>query len=923
MRRVTIFIALLVWSFVVLASIWVQRSQLDRTVEALARNDAMANLRKDMAIRKWASSLGGVFVNEARVPNIQSLTDQERIHSSRSTGEAINLVLLTPIHILLGVQETNAKEYGVKERLTSLQLRNRDNLPDDWEANALKALADGAPMASEVMHGKGGHGLMRVMIPMRMENECLECHRDTLVPVGGLRGGAAIAVNLDTYREAQEPAWRALQAGHFGAWLLGVLTIFSFGWAARRRQQERGKSEEIRRENDLAFSAMAEGAIITDADGFILWANQAFSNISGFSHDEVIGKKPSILKSGRHSDAEYAALWQQLKTVGEWRGELWNRRKNGEVFPQGISIRALRANNGQISRFISIVSDITERKQSEEALRIAATAFESQQGMAITNAQRVILQVNQAFTQITGYSAEESVGQTPRILSSGRHDSAYYDAMRQSLEVTGAWAGEIWNRRKTGEVYPEWLTISAVNDSTGLTTHYVAIFSDITAKKETESQINNLAFYDPLTQLPNRRLLLDRLKHALASSMRSKKYGAILFIDLDNFKTLNDTLGHHIGDLLLQQVAQRLRTCVREGDTVARLGGDEFVLMLEDLSDDIQESATQCETVGEKILAVLNQPYQLASYAYHSTPSIGITLFTDYQESVDELLKRADLAMYQAKASGRNTLRFFDPEMQAAVTARAALEADLGQAVLNGQFLLYYQAQVNGEGLVTGVEALVRWLHPERGLVSPAEFIPLAEDTGLILPIGLWVLETACLQLASWATNPEMAQLTVAVNVSANQVHQDEFVDQVLSVLDRTGALPQRLKLELTESLLVNDLDAVIAKMMALKAKGVGFSLDDFGTGYSSLSYLKRLPLDQLKIDQGFVRDILIDSNDAAIAKMVIALGETLGLAVIAEGVETEAQKVFLAHLGCHAYQGYLFSRPLPLDKFELFARKL
>jgi EAL domain-containing protein (putative c-di-GMP-specific phosphodiesterase class I) len=347
------------------------------------------------------------------------------------------------------------------------------------------------------------------------------------------------------------------------------------------------------------------------------------------------------------------------------------------------------------------------------------------------------------------------------------------------------------------------------------------------------------------------------------------------------------------------------------------------VVLLEDLSNNIQDSATQCEIVGEKILAALNLPYQLASHTYHNTPSIGVTLFADRQESLDDLLKRADLAMYQAKAAGRNTLRFFDPEMQAVVAARAALEADLSQAVLEGQFLLYYQPQVVGDGRVTGVEALVRWRHPERGLVLPAKFIPLAEEIGLILPLGHWVLETACLQLAAWSARPEMAHLTVAVNVSANQFKQDDFVDQVLAVLDRTGAMPQRLKLELTESLLVNDLDKVIAKMMALKTKGVGFSLDDFGTGYSSLSYLKRLPLDQLKIDQNFVRDILTDSNDAAIAKMVIALGDTLGLAVIAEGVEIEAQKVFLAHLGCHAYQGYLFSRPLPLDEFEVFARQL
>ncbi|MCX7176299.1 MAG: EAL domain-containing protein [Proteobacteria bacterium] len=594
----------------------------------------------------------------------------------------------------------------------------------------------------------------------------------------------------------------------------------------------------------------------------------------------------------------------------------------------GLPLLVLRQTHRQFiaseDRYRTLVErDLTEHKNTEEQLRIAATAFEAQEGMFITNAEQVILRVNRAFSEITGYSAEEAVGQTPRLLNSGRHNADFFAAIMKSVHRSGAWQGEIWNRRKNGEVFPEWLAIAAVKNGRGKVTHYVATLTDITSRKAAEDEINNLAFYDPLTRLPNRRLLLDRVKQALASSARNKRYGALLFIDLDNFKTLNDTLGHDIGDLLLQQVSQRLVTCVREGDTVSRLGGDEFVVMLEDLSEHPHEAVAQAKSVGEKIIAALNQTFQLASHAYHSTPSIGVTLFADHLETIDELLKRADLAMYQAKAAGRNTLRFFDPKMQAEVMIRAELEADLHEAVLHDQFHLYYQAQVDGEGGLTGVEALVRWQHPLRGLVSPLEFIPMAEETGLILPLGIWVLETACRQLAAWAVRPEMACLTIAVNVSARQFHHRDFVDQVLAVLDHTGADPQRLKLELTESLLVNDVGDIITKMMALKEKGVGFSLDDFGTGYSSLSYLKRLPLDQLKIDQGFVRDILVDTNDSAIAKMVIALARSMGLAVIAEGVEIEAQRAFLASQGCHAYQGYLFSRPLPLDEFEKFMTRL
>jgi diguanylate cyclase (GGDEF)-like protein/PAS domain S-box-containing protein len=572
---------------------------------------------------------------------------------------------------------------------------------------------------------------------------------------------------------------------------------------------------------------------------------------------------------------------------------------------------------GNHAKTVMLFTDISHRVQAEEALRIAATAFEVQEGMVITDTEKVILRVNRAFSEITGYSAEEIVGKTPSLLASGRHDKTFYVEMWKSIERTGKWQGEIWNRCKNSEVYPEWLMVNAVKNGAGLTTHYVGTFTDVTSRKKAEEEIMNLAFFDPLTGLPNRRLLLDRLKQAIASSTRSTRHGALLFLDLDNFKTLNDTRGHDIGDLLLQQVASRLVTCVREGDTVARIGGDEFVVMLEDLSENMLEAANQTEIVGEKILVTLNQVYHLANCAHHNTPSIGVTLFVEHQGSIDDLMKRADLAMYQAKAAGRNTLRFFDPEMQAVVTTRAAMEADLREAILKKQFLLYYQAQVDSEGYLTGVEALLRWRHPQRGLVSPLDFIPLSEETGLIIPLGHWVLETACLQLSTWAALPHMAHLTVAVNVSARQIHHPNFVDTVLTILDDTGANPERLKLELTESLLVDNVEEVIGKMTVLKEKGVSFSLDDFGTGYSSLSYLKRLPLDQLKIDRSFIKDILTDTNDSAIAKMIVALGESMGLSVIAEGVEIEAQKNFLSNHGCNAYQGFLYSHPLPIEEFE------
>jgi diguanylate cyclase (GGDEF)-like protein/PAS domain S-box-containing protein len=563
-----------------------------------------------------------------------------------------------------------------------------------------------------------------------------------------------------------------------------------------------------------------------------------------------------------------------------------------------------------------------EQKQTEADLRVSAAAFESQEAMMITDASSVILRVNRAFTEITGFSAEEIVGQTPRLLQSGRHNADFYRSMWDSINAKGGWRGEVWDRRKNGEEYPKWLTISAVKNNRGAVTHYIGTHYDITERKKAEDRINELAFFDQLTGLPNRTLLVDRLKQAMTASNRNGVFGALLFIDLDRFKTLNDTMGHDKGDLLLQQVAKRLNASVREGDTVARLGGDEFVVVLGGLNGNSQEAASQTEVVGEKILTALNQAYRLGDIDHLTSASIGATLFSGHETSIDDLLKQADLAMYKAKDTGRNALRFFDPAMQTVVMERAALENHLRQALVANQFLLYYQAQVVGDGRVTGAEVLVRWNHPERGMVSPADFIPLAEETGLILPLGQWILAAACKQLAHWATRPEMALLTVAVNVSAHQFRQPDFVDQVLAVLESTGADPKQLKLELTESMLVSNLEDIVEKMFALRAKGVGFSLDDFGTGFSSLSYLKRLPLDQLKIDQSFVRDVLSDPNDAAIAKTIITLAQSLGLGVIAEGVETRMQQEFLASSGCHAYQGYFFSRPLPVDGFEAFSQR-
>jgi diguanylate cyclase (GGDEF)-like protein/PAS domain S-box-containing protein len=521
---------------------------------------------------------------------------------------------------------------------------------------------------------------------------------------------------------------------------------------------------------------------------------------------------------------------------------------------------------------------------------------------------------------MTGYSKEDAIGKTTALLNSGRHDEAYYQRMWEALATKRSWQGEIWDRRKNGQIYLKWLTITAVSGSDGKIHNYIGTFTDLSEHKEAKEAIYRLAYYDPLTDLPNRRLLLDHMDSALKNSSHNLHNGALLMIDLDNFKFINDTKGHAIGDLLLIEVAKRLKSCMRDGDIVARWGGDEFVIMLNNLGKDANKAALQAEVSSKNIINISNQPILIAGEGLHCTFSVGISMFTVSMTSSDEILKRADIAMYQAKASGRNTISFFDPAAHALLEERQIVLSELHQALPSEQLKLYFQVQIvqtNRECKAVGAEVLLRWQHPQRGLVSPAEFIPQAEESGLIIPIGLWMLVNVCMQLKTWEANPMTQSLTLSVNVSARQFSQPDFVEQVCKVLERTGAKATRLKIELTESLVLDDVADTIEKMKALKLLGVNFSIDDFGTGYSSLSYLKKLPINQLKIDQNFVREIDTDHSDAIIVQTIIGMAHNFGFNVIAEGVETKAQRDCLVRYGCNAFQGYLFSKPVPLEDFE------
>jgi diguanylate cyclase (GGDEF)-like protein/PAS domain S-box-containing protein len=657
-----------------------------------------------------------------------------------------------------------------------------------------------------------------------------------------------------------------------------------------------------------------EGIHIMDMNGNLVEFNDTFCRILGYTREEAMDLNVSDWDA-QWSREELMERFKKLILVDGALFETRHRRKDGSLIDVEVSTTGAEI-DGKYYLYASS-RDITERKAIEEGQRIAAVTFDTQEAIMITTPDAKILRVNQAFTEITGFSKNDVIGQNPRILQSGRHDASFYRSMWDSLCDTGKWSGEIWDKRKDGSIYPKTITITAVYDNKGNLTHYVAVFRDISSHKKSEQEIHQLAFYDPLTELPNRRLLMDRLQQALAASARNVRYGALLFLDLDHFKTVNDTRGHATGDQLLIEAARRLQTFVREGDSVARLGGDEFVVLLEGLGSEANEAASQTELVAEKILRELGKPYVLDDFECHLTVSIGISLFLDHEESAESLLQHADVAMYQAKSAGRNSIRFFDPEMQAVLDTRAAMESDMRQALNKQQFSLHYQVQVDSKLRALGAEVLLRWDHPEYGLISPVQFIPLAEESELIVPMGLWVLQTACAQLMAWQDKALTRELTLAVNVSARQFRQHDFVDQVQRVLQESGAKASLLKLELTESVVLENVEDTIAKMRALKALGVSFSMDDFGTGYSSLQYLKRLPLDQIKIDQSFVRDIATDPNDAAIVQTIIAMTGALGLSVIAEGVETEEQLEFLNLRGCQAFQGYFFSKPVPLDQFE------
>lgn len=660
-----------------------------------------------------------------------------------------------------------------------------------------------------------------------------------------------------------------------------------------------------------------------DGTGSFPFASDAVRSIYEVAPEEVETNAGKIRAMAHPDDTQqlFASLHASADTLCPWTAEYRIVTPSGRLKWLRVDA-APEKNEDGLTAWYGFVTDISATKAMEAELRIAAVTFDSQEGILITDGDGFILRVNKAFSRITGYTNEQVVGRTPLFLKSDRHETGFLRKLHVTLMLEGGWQGEIWNRRRSGEVFPAWVSVSAVKDPAGKVTHFVAAFTDITEHKEAEEKIYHLAFFDPLTDLPNRRLLIDRIRQALAASQRNRQYGAVIFLDLDHFKMLNDTKGHDLGDQLLIQTARRLSAGVRESDTVARLGGDEFVIVMQELGEEAGNAAAVVETVAQKLRESINRPYDLDGYQHRLTASFGVTLFLEKEPGVEVLLKQADMALYEAKGAGRDAIRFFDPTMQKQLDDRARLEAGLRDALRLGRLVLYYQPQVDADGRLLGAEALIRWQEPDGRLIPPGEFIPLAEETGLILPLGEWVLETTAALLQEWARDAALAKLVLSINLSAQQFSQPNFVNQVSETIARHGVRNGMWQMELTESVVLGNVEEVIDRMKALKRLGVTFSLDDFGTGYSSLSYLRRLPIDQIKIDREFIRDVAHDPDDAAIVEAIIGLGSTLDLPVVAEGVETEEQRRFLREHVCQTYQGYLFGRPMPIAEFEELARR-
>lgn len=785
-------IAVVVWTLLIGSSLIWNLDNIQRQVMDEAYAAARANLNKDITFRRWGTTHGGVYVPvtelQQPIPWMSHVPGRDV-----KTTEGKDLTLLNPASMLRQMMDAYAEEYGVRGRITGLKYLNPGNKPDIWETEQLKLFEGRKVREVWSVENIDGKPYLRHLRAMYMEKGCEKCHAILGYKEGDMRGATGLNLPLNNYFQQIKAAQFYLSASHTGIWFLGLIGI---GWGSRtakQRQLERSKRE-------------------------------------------------------------------------------------------------------------------MERAEAAETLQIYANAFESSgEAMLLSDSENRIFNTNPAFTKMTGYTLDEVKGENPSILASNRTPAITYQEMWASLNEEGFWQGELWDRAKDGEIYPKWIAISTIRNQANEVMYHIASFTDISERKAAEARIEHLAHHDILTGLLNRFSFEISLDQALLSAKREQNELALFFIDMDKFKDVNDSLGHHVGDKLLVEVAQRLKKCVRESDIIARIGGDEFVVVLTGMSRTDYAGA-----IAEKILQELARPYTIEGQNIESTPSIGVSIYPSDGDSVEQLMKNADVAMYHAKDSGRNNYQFFSNDMLVAIQQRLELEHELNVALNEKQFELHYQPQFAADNhSISGFEALVRWHHPERGLVPPIQFIPVAEENGFIQKLGDWIIDEACRQLAEW-TAANICNIRMSVNLSTMQLQSESLIVLVRSVMQKYDIKEGELEFEITETSAMQNPELAVQQLNGLRELGVSLALDDFGTGYSSLAYIKRLPVQTLKLDQTFVRDIGEDQNDTEICAATLALAHNLGLEVVAEGVETTAQRDFLLHHNCDYLQGYLFSKPLP-----------
>ncbi|MBJ6800307.1 EAL domain-containing protein [Geomonas propionica] len=931
-------VTVLVWTLLlVLAAWWNVRVAYQQAFE-LATTQAQVALAKDLAFRKWASKRGGIYMEVGPLvspsPLLNHVPDRDLL-----TDRGVHLTLKNPAMIMNEITQEVPHFNGINTRITSRLYINPVDAPDEWERTAL-FIVEGTRENYHTATLINGKPYLRMMQPMVMEPSCLQCHAWTGIKVGELRGGTDVSIPLAPFYAAAGKQGRGIAVSHGAIWLLGLVSVGFITRRTIRVELERCQQETQLKEKNLELQDsrqylltiidfLPDATLIIDNAGKVVGWNRELARLTGVPAAKMIGRgdleysiplyghrRPLLidlaLDPSREGDVNYEGFTRNGDIV------------HGECYATGLgetpaylttAASVLRNSKGEVIGAIECIRDNTEQMKAQKRIMLLAKIFnESGEAIVITDSENRIMETNKAFAQFTGYSREEALGRNPRVLKSGIEDKTFYENMWRSILETNYWQGEIWDKRKDGSLYPKWLTITAIRGADNIITNYFASFSDITQRKVAEMRIQQLAHTDTLTSLPNRHTLVERLTQALEQAKRERHSLAVLFIDLDRFKMINDTLGHHVGDLLLKEVASRLKGALRAEDIVARFGGDEFVVVQPRTRSQVEPAH-----LAEKILKTVAAPYFLDNNTVYTSPSIGISVFPSDGTTVAELFKNADAAMYHAKAAGRNTYQMFTKEMHTAARQRLAIENSLRSAIANDEFVLHYQPQVEPvSGRLVGLEALVRWQNPEDGLVFPDSFIPVAEETGMILEIGRQVFEKACRQAARWR-EAGLPLVRIAVNLSARQLRQPDLPDMLAAIMKECGADPEMIELEVTESMTMERPVESIRILGALKSMGIGLAIDDFGTGYSSLSYLKLFPVDKLKIDRSFVKDIEVDPDDAAIASATIAMAHTLGKKVVAEGVETQTQLDFLVQHGCDIIQGYFYSKPLSAEDAEQY----